>query len=95
MSSSDYVNTKKKLVLYNSISGRSSNNTNISNSVSDSLSENNNRYYSTREELSSSNQVRRYAVCGVANDNTIFTNNNICNVKLESDGKSIYALQTY
>jgi hypothetical protein len=95
MSSSDYVNAKKKLVLYNSISGRSTNNTNISNSVSNSLSENKNRYYSTREELSASNQVNRYEVCGEANDPTIFTNNSICNVKLESDGKSIYALQRY
>lgn len=95
MSSSDYLAAKKKLLLYNSASVRSTNNTNISHSVADSKSEDNNRYYSSREELSGSNQVFRYETCAVAADAAIFENNRICNVKLESGDETIYALQTY
>lgn len=95
MSSSDYLAVKKKLVLYNSAASRSTNNTNISHSVSNSTSATNNRYYSSREELSGSNQVFRYETCAVAADPVIFINNTICNVKLESDDDTVYALQTY
>lgn len=82
MSSSDYLNIKKKLVLYNSISERSTNNTNISHSVSDSLSQNSNRYYSTREEVNASNQIREYEVCAKEFNDQIFKFNDICSVKL-------------
>lgn len=95
MSSSDYLSAKKKLVLYNSISTRSVNNTNISHSTSASLSEDNNRYYSTREELSGSNQVTRYEDCATTVNEGIFENSQICNVKIENDDDTVYALQTY
>jgi hypothetical protein len=95
MSSSDYLNVKKKLVLYNSLSQRSTNNTNISHSVSNSLTSESNRYYTTREEVNASNQVRRYEKCAKINNPDIFINNNICNVKLENNSTPVYALQTY
>lgn len=94
MSQSDYLSVKKKLILYNSISQRSTNNTNISNSIQTSTSINNDRYFSTKEEVNAANQVRRYQTC-IPDSSTIFTTNNICNVKLETIDKKIYALQTY
>lgn len=95
MSHSDYLGVKKKLVLYNSKSSRSTNNTNISHSVSNSKSSLNNRYFSTMNEVNASNQVRRYEACAQQVSPTIFNTNSICNVKIEDDSSSIYALQTY
>lgn len=92
MSQSDYLNAKKKMILYNSQSSRSTNNTNISNSTSSSVSINNNRYFSTREEANNANQVLKYETCAKQDNPTIFVNNKICNIKLENNDKTLYAL---
>jgi len=97
MSCSDYLNVKKKLVLYNSLSERSTNNTNITsnNYIPPNLLQNKKQYYTTREELSGALQVNRYETCINKKNETIFENENICNVKIIDTTKTIYALQSY
>lgn len=82
MSSSDYLTAKKKLILYNTTSTRSTNNTNLSNSIANSSSINGNRYYATREELTHSNSVNCYEKY-IENINLDLDNDGIklCNVK--------------
>lgn len=109
MSSSDYLTAKKKLLLYNTTSTRSTNNTNLSHSVANSTSFANNRYYATREELSASNQVNCYETYintidkDLDDDNNpgTITGINICNVKniytivdgTQTNNNTIYAFE--
>lgn len=95
MSQSDYLNAKRKLVLYNSLSSRSTNNTSFDKSTSDSTSFDGNRYFSTREGVNAANQVKRYETCALNTNADIFNNNKICNVKITNGTDTVYALQTY
>jgi len=92
MSASDYTTVKRKLLLYTQSNKKNTNNT----SLDEGLQSKGTRYFSSQEALLGSKQVRRYEACFQTKNKPLYDNlQNKCNVKIEGDGVSIYALQTY